>query len=192
MAPGSGPGSGRASTRDDAGTRTADHERQRPPGDPVPQPDVPVRWVEDRMVSLRIAGSNRPRRPPRGRWVDEGADPGHRARGRPSPDFDRSEPADLQMLCAGGRRPVRGVVDRHHQESRALAHHLPGDRREAVLEADRHADGRQTPVDQRMDLLPGRPVHRHLVGRIDERELANGTARTRRTGRDGPSRSGPP
>ena len=123
------------------------------------------------MVSLRIAGSNRPSEAttrPVGSMNALIPDTAPLIVHRPT-SIARSW-LNCRCWALARRRPVRGVVHRHHQEPGALAHDLPGDRREGVLEADRHADGRQALDRQWVDLLPRHPVHRDLVDRIDERE----------------------
>ena len=111
----------------------------------------------------------------------------------PAPVLDRPHLTHLLVLGAGRRRPVRGVVHRHHQEPGALAHHLPRDRREAVLEADRRADGRQA-LD-RQSCGPRSPGARSTgiwsIASI-EREPRTERHVLAERARDGPCRSGPP
>ena len=89
----------------------------------------------------------------------------------PAAVLDRAEPAHLQVLFGGGGPVVGGVVDHDDEEARALAYHLPVDRREAVLVADRGPDRGETRQRDQRHLVPRHTIHRHLVGRRDPAEL---------------------
>ena len=99
--------------------------------------------------------------------IDEGADARDGRVHHPPSVLDRAEAAHLQVLL-GCRGPVVGrVVDRDHEEPGAEPHHLPVDRREAVLVADRGPERRQAGERDERDLLPRDAVDRDLLGGRD-------------------------
>ncbi len=151
-----------------------DHEHDRPPRHPIPQARVrgsAIRGPDHAAHRGRFEQATRIHDP--AVLVDERADAGHRRVHDPSSVLGRAEPAHQQVLLGGGGALVGGVVDHDDQEARAQARHLAVDRREAVLVADGRADLRQPRQRDQRDLLSGRPVHRHLVGRRDPAERSS-------------------
>ena len=163
-------------------------------GNQSPNRTYGVTTSDDRIVCRRIAVRNRPASDHHAAaGIDERADARDGGVHHPPAVLHRAHPAHLQVLSGRRRGPVRRVVHRHHQERRPRRGRTPASSDGKLFSKQIGVPNGGSPsVGHGVHPLPRRPVDRDLLDRARSTTARRATARTRRTARGAPCRSGRP